>query len=83
MTNTPSDPQATNNSAGKPQDKPLTARLSTIMWGVILIGFACSVIVLALNPGVYSPGMLVTGGFVLAGLLLVSAGIASAVRQKP
>ncbi|MFC4223128.1 hypothetical protein [Lysinibacter cavernae] len=67
-------------------EKPLQARLGTIVWGVLLVAFAVIVAVVQLNPATFSnaanTSVLITAGLIGAGLLLVLAGIAAAVRKK-
>lgn len=56
-------------------------RFGTILWGVILLVFAAFMVTNALVPFVLDAGTWLIGALVAAGVVLVIAGIAAAVRS--
>lgn len=57
------------------------ARFGTILWGVILLVFAAFMVTNAIVPFVLDAGTWIIGALVAAGVVLVVAGIAAAVRR--
>ncbi len=60
----------------------LPSRFGTIVWGVIVLGFAVVVAAFALAPRLADPGLVATIGIVAGGLVLVGAGTAAALRKS-
>ncbi|MET1052006.1 MAG: hypothetical protein ABWX65_05135 [Mycetocola sp.] len=77
----------TSQTAQQPATLPsatttrLPARFGTILWGVLLLGFAAVMIANSVTPFDVDPVTWLIGGLIAAGALLVIAGIAAAVRR--
>ncbi|GAA3596994.1 hypothetical protein GCM10022198_21350 [Klugiella xanthotipulae] len=71
------------DSPMSPQSAPatLTASFGTILTGVFLIGWALVIVLLVTQPQTANLGIIVIGGILVTGILLLSAGIAAALRK--
>ena len=56
-------------------------RFGTILWGVLLLGFAAFMVARTVLPAPLDPTFWLLGGVILVGLLLVVAGIIAASRR--
>lgn len=79
-----SEPDATEVLFPTAQPTPARRRprFGTILWGVILLVFAAFMVTNALVPFVLDAGTWLIGALVAAGVVLVIAGIAAAVRSS-
>jgi hypothetical protein len=60
----------------------LPARASTIVWGVLLLGFCAWTGVIALGGSIPNPITWLTTALIVGGIALVLAGIATAARKR-
>ena len=84
MSGEPAPATAQWNTVPEPLPAPSPrrrARFGTILWGVILLVFAAFMVTNALVPFALDAGTWLIGALVAAGVVLVVAGIAAAVRS--
>ncbi|NQX26326.1 hypothetical protein HQQ81_03055 [Microbacteriaceae bacterium VKM Ac-2854] len=64
------------------EEKRLPARVSTIVWGILLLGFCAWTGVIALGGSIPNPITWLTTALIVGGIALVLVGIAAAVRRR-
>ncbi|NQX13207.1 hypothetical protein HQQ80_16390 [Microbacteriaceae bacterium VKM Ac-2855] len=68
--------------APPPVETRLPARVGTIVWGILLLGFCAYTGVIALGGAAPNPVTWLTGALILGGAALVVVGIAAAARKR-